>query len=223
MPVATASHQPVHAQNDDSCRQSGVNASDWRAFAYPNSMNADGINGESTGLSEKQATTKTRTTSHAIDREQVRLRRMQPTNPYLEDKTPLINSTVEKPRPVAASFFDPLAPFAIVGGMKKLVRWIRKVPLWVWLFLVVTQVGGVFVSYEHWQTSKKILADWREEPIFLRDFIVRMEGYERSDYRDIWIHATLSVVFLACTAIKRRGKLDSQNTEMREERIEPLP
>ena len=106
--------------------------------------------------------------------------------------------------------------------MEKLVSWIRKVPLWVWLFLVLAQVAGAFGSYEHWQTSKRILADWREDPIVLRDGIVRMEGLERSDYRDIWIHATMSVVFLACAALKRREKLSSPSTETRGDRIEPL-
>lgn len=123
----------------------------------------------------------------------------------------------EEPRLVAASFFDPLALFAIVSGMNKLVRWIRKVPLWMWLFLVLTQVGGAFGSYEHWQTSKSILAEWREHPTFNHDGVVRMEEFERSDYRDIWIHATMSVVFLACMAMKRREKLSAPSTAMRAE------
>jgi hypothetical protein len=90
--------------------------------------------------------------------------------------------------------------------MEKLVRSIRKAPLLLWLFLALTQFLGIFSSYGHWQTANLILADWRKHPSILADWIQEMEIDAAAEYRAIWLHSVLLVVFLACAAIKRGEK-----------------
>ncbi len=87
--------------------------------------------------------------------------------------------------------------------MERLVIWIGKVPLGLWLFLALTQLVNIFASYSHWQATLAILADWREHPRVLRDGIEHMEVLARANYREIWISVALLMVFLACAAIKR--------------------
>jgi hypothetical protein len=87
--------------------------------------------------------------------------------------------------------------------MEKPVTWIRKAPLSLWLFLVLTQIGGIYSSYTQWQKAVANLVDLRERPIFFREGIERMEGFARAEKREIWMHSVLLIVFLACAAIKR--------------------
>jgi hypothetical protein len=92
--------------------------------------------------------------------------------------------------------------------MGNLIRWICKVPFGFWLFLVATQVFGIFTAYNHWQTAQKLLAESSDFPLKIT---TRMQGYADDSYRDIYIAVVALVVFLVCAVISRVKK--SQATQ----------
>jgi hypothetical protein len=88
----------------------------------------------------------------------------------------------------------------------RVVAWIHKVPLWVWLFLVVTQAGHAYKSSRDMLVTQQIL-DKRVslKPSLPPDFVESAQSWVDDATSEFWwTIISLAVVFV-CAAIRYFG------------------
>jgi hypothetical protein len=99
----------------------------------------------------------------------------------------------------------------IVSNLRtSVIAWIHKVPLWVWIFLVFTQVGHAYKGYRDTQVSQQLLdervrLEVKLPPDFATDFVESAQSLVDRSTQGFWWAIIALPVFAACAAIRYFG------------------
>jgi hypothetical protein len=93
----------------------------------------------------------------------------------------------------------------------RIVVWICKVPLLLWLFFTTTQVVGVYKGYRDLQMSEQMLDDAvrlspKLPPDGDSDWVERAQSWVDSSTQSLWQTTIALPIFAACAAISYFGR-----------------